>query len=105
MMRYHLEVPAAPFLALPAVAQAQAWATSSDKTVAAIFAAPSPLAVSGSTTIAHDSGADATWPNLTCDISDGAPDISSRGAADFRRSFGKGQDGTDTIAGASSPCR
>ena len=44
-------------------------------------------------------GADATWRNLTLNLSYVATDISNREAAYLRPSFSKGQDGTGNIAG------
>jgi hypothetical protein len=44
-------------------------------------------------------GADATWHNLTLNLSYVDTDISSRDAAYLRPSFSKGQDGTGNIAG------
>ena len=44
-------------------------------------------------------GADATWHNLTLNLSYVGTDISNRDAAYLRPSFSKGQDGTGNIAG------
>jgi uncharacterized protein (TIGR02001 family) len=45
-------------------------------------------------------GADATWQNLTFNVSYVGTDISNRDAAYLRPSFSKGQDGTGNIAGS-----
>jgi hypothetical protein len=45
-------------------------------------------------------GADATWKNLTLNVSYVDTDISNREAGRLRPSFGKGQDGTGNIAGS-----
>lgn len=47
-------------------------------------------------------GADATWHNLTLNVSYVGTDISNRDAAYLRPSFSKGQDGTGNIAGGTA---
>ncbi len=47
-------------------------------------------------------GADATWRNLTLNVSYVDTDISARDAAYLQPSFSKGQDGTGTIAGSTA---